>query len=90
MVFHNPIGNCFGKTCTMKKTTTWAVFGSLAINLVLGCIVALVFSVAPVAQAAELPQSAPSAPATPAPAPPKDDSKKDSYLTAVRMGWAAG
>jgi hypothetical protein len=74
----------------MKKTTTWAVLGSLAINLVLGCIVALVFSVAPAVQAAEAPHPAAGAPATPAPTPAGDGSKKDDYLVAVRMGWAAG
>ena len=72
----------------MKKTTTWAVFGSLAINLVLGCIIALVFSAAPAVQASELPQGAASAPAASPAAPAKDSSKKVDYLTAVRMGWA--
>ncbi len=74
----------------MKTTKTWAVVGSLAINLVLGCLVALVFSAAPAVQAAEAPHAGPAAPATPAPPPTQDGSKKDDYLTAVRMGWAAG
>jgi hypothetical protein len=74
----------------MKTNKTWAALGSLAINLVLGCVVALVFSVAPVAQAAESPQApATSAPAPAAP-PTQEGSKKDDYLVAVRMGWAAG
>ena len=74
----------------MKKTMTWAVMGSLAINLVLGCIVALVFSAAPAVQAAEAPHPAAGAPAAPAPPPAQEGSKKDDYLVAVRMGWAAG
>ncbi len=74
----------------MKTTKTWAVFGSLAINLVLGCVVALVFSIGPAVQAAEAPHPAASAPATPAPPPTQEGSKKDDYLVAVRMGWAAG
>jgi hypothetical protein len=74
----------------MKTTRTWAVLGSLAINFVLGCVVALVFSAAPAVQAAEAPRAPASAPATPAPPPAQDGSKKDDYLVAVRMGWAAG
>ena len=74
----------------MKPTNTWAVLGSLAINLILGCIVALVFSAAPAVQAAEAPHPAASTPATPAAPPAQDGSKKDDYLVAVRMGWAAG
>jgi hypothetical protein len=74
----------------MKKTTTWAVVGSLAINLALGGIISLVLSAVPAAQAAELPQAAASAPATPSKAPAPDANRKDDYLTAVRMGWAAG
>ena len=75
----------------MKTTTTWAVLGSLAINLVLGCIIALVFSAAPAVQAAEVPAGTAKAPATPvAAAPAPQGGKKDSYIVAVRMGWAAG
>jgi hypothetical protein len=74
----------------LKKTTTWAAVGSLAINLALGGIIALVLSAVPAAQATELPQAAASAPATPAKAPAPGANKKDDYLTAVRMGWAVG
>jgi hypothetical protein len=73
----------------VKKTTTWAVAGSLAINLALGGIIALVLSAVPAAQATELPQAPATAPA-PVKAPAPDGSKKSDYLTAVRMGWAAG
>ena len=74
----------------MKTTTTWAVLGSLTINLVLGCIIALVFSAAPAVQAAEVPAGTAKAPATPVAAPAPQGGKKDSYIVAVRMGWAAG
>jgi hypothetical protein len=74
----------------LKKTTTWAVAGSLAINLALGGVIALVLSAVPAAQATELPQAPASTPATPAKAPAQGGSKKEDYLTAVRMGWAAG
>jgi hypothetical protein len=74
----------------MKKTTTWAVVGSLAINFVLGCVVALVFSGAPTVQAAEAPHPVAGAPATPAPPAAPGGGKKDDYLVALRMGWAAG
>lgn len=74
----------------MRKTTTWAVVGSLAINLALGGIIALVLSAVPAAQATELPQVPASLPATPVKTPAQDGNKKVDYLTAVRMGWAAG
>jgi hypothetical protein len=74
----------------MKKTTTWAVLGSLAINLLLGGALALVFSAVPAAQAAELPPAPASTPAAPPKAPATGEAAKPDYLTAVRMGWAAG
>ena len=72
----------------MKLTTTWAVFGSLVINLALGLLIAAVFSVAPAAKAAEpaeMPaRTTPSQDRSPPPAPtPKQD-----HVVAVRMGWA--
>ena len=70
----------------MKKTSTWALFGTVAINIALGCAIALLFTASPAVQAAEQPSKPQHGPAP----PPKQDTKKQDYLTAVRMGWAAG
>jgi hypothetical protein len=74
------------------KTKTWGILGSLAVNLMLGLVVAAVFSVAPVAKAGESHACAAHAAAhtRPTPAQPAPAPQKRSYLTAVRMGWAAG
>jgi len=74
------------------KMTTWAVVGSLLINVMLGLAVAAVFSVAPPAQAAELhgcsgAHAAAHAGHSPA-VPGRAVSRQDSYLIAARMGWA--
>jgi hypothetical protein len=74
------------------KMTAWAVLGSLLLNLMLGLLVAAVFSVAP-AGAAELHRctGAHSAvPARPAPAPSAPARSHHSYLVEARMGWAIG
>ncbi len=71
----------------MKKTSTWALFGTVAINLALGCALALLFTASPAVQAAEQPPKPQHAPAPPS---KPGDTKKQDYLTAVRMGWAAG
>ena len=71
------------------KSTTWAVFGSLAINLVLGLLVAAVFSVAPSAQAGELGHASCTHAAhqkpTPTHAAPAPTHR--AYLVEARMGW---
>jgi hypothetical protein len=69
------------------KATTWAVLGSIAVNLVLGFLIALVFSVAPTVQADEMAGGPAQAPlvAAPDPQPPH----QGGYLVAVRMGWEA-
>lgn len=67
------------------KVTTWAVLGSLVINLALGLAVAAVFSVAP-ARAAETSHCASAHPA-------RSDRPvlvHRAYVVAARMGWAAG
>ena len=71
----------------MRKTT-WAILGSLVINLVLGLGLAAVFSVSPQAQAADLPgcSTQAAAHARPTPAPPARPGHR--YIVAVRMGWA--
>ena len=72
------------------KTTTWAAFGSLFINLVLTLVLAAVFSAAPSAQAGEpahlrcggQAKQVKQAPPQAAPAP-----TRRAYLVEVRMGW---
>ena len=77
------------------KTRTWAAFGSVIINLMLGLVIAAVFSAAPLARAdvahshgcaAHAAAHTKAAPAQPAPAAPA----RRSYIVAVRMGWAMG
>ena len=70
------------------RMTTWAILGSLAINLMLGLVVAAVFSMPPPARAAESPgcSTHPAAHARQAPAQPARSGHR--YIVAVRMGWA--
>jgi len=79
--------NAAGET-HMKMT--WAVLGSLLINMMLGLAIAAVFSVSPPAQASE-PQGCSHAAVRaghgPA-APGRAASHHDGYLIAARMGWA--
>jgi len=65
------------------RITTWAVLGSLLINLALALLVAVVFSVPP-ARAAERAQC------TGRTIHPTHTPDHRGYLVAVRMGWAAG
>jgi hypothetical protein len=70
------------------QTRSWAIFGSLLINLMLGLAIAAVFSVSPTATAADLARcpahtAAHAAPVTAQPARPGH-----RYIVAVRMGWA--
>jgi len=73
------------------KTRTWAAFGSLTVNLVLGLVIAAVFSATPQARAgqghvcaAHAAAHTYAAPAQPAPSAPVHK----SHIVAVRMGWA--
>lgn len=72
----------------MKMTKTWAVLGSLLINVMLGLVIAAVFSVTPAALAKACSASQPAAhsKSTSAPAAPAA-SGHHGYLVAVRMGW---
>jgi hypothetical protein len=70
------------------KVTTWAMLGSLCINLALGLVVAAVFSVAP-AHAAELSHCSEAA-AHARQAPARPNVVHRGYVVAARMGWAAG
>jgi len=70
------------------RVTTWAVLGSLLINLALALLVAVVFNVPP-ARAAERAQCAGrTMHATHTPDRPALVHR--GYLVAVRMGWGAG
>ena len=72
------------------RVTSWAVLGSLLINLVLALLVAAVFSVAPPARAAERAPCALGRPMHTAPTPDRPALVHRGYLVAVRMGWGAG
>ncbi|HEY0767548.1 MAG TPA: hypothetical protein VGD47_06300 [Steroidobacteraceae bacterium] len=72
------------------RVTTWAVLGSLLINLVLGLLVAAVFSVAPPARAAEHAQCAMERTLHTTRTPDRPTLVHRRYLVEVRMGWAAG
>jgi hypothetical protein len=68
------------------KVTTWAVFGSLVVNLALGLVIAAVFSVAPV-------KAAENSHCTAAHAVRSEQHPvliHRAYVVAARMGWAAG
>jgi hypothetical protein len=67
------------------KTTIWAMFGSLLVNVMLGLLIAAVFSVAPVAQATEAGGAhCPHAKQVPVRAPVR---VHRGYLVEARMGW---
>ena len=70
------------------RTATWAILGSLGINLMLGLVIAAVFSLSPPVKAAELLRCSahPVAHAPPPPAQPARSGHR--YIVAVRMGWA--
>ena len=72
------------------RVTTWAVLGSLLINLVLGLLVAAVFSVAPSAHAAERAPCGGRHPVHTTATPDRPAPVHRGYLVAVRMGWAVG
>jgi hypothetical protein len=72
------------------RVISWAVLGSLLINLVLALLVAAVFSVAPSARAAERAACAPGHPVHAMQTPDKPAPVHRGYLVAVRMGWAGG
>jgi hypothetical protein len=69
------------------KSTTWAALGSLSINLVLGLLIAALFSAAPAARAAERTQCVQHAVSSHQ-APARQAAPHRSYIVAVRMGWA--
>jgi hypothetical protein len=72
------------------KATTFGIVGSLVINLMLGVIVAAVFSVTPAAQAHEVAQCPMEHAAQPVSAPAQEREQAGGHLVAVRMGWEAG
>jgi hypothetical protein len=72
------------------RTATWAILGSLVINLMLGLVIAAVFSVSPPAKAAGLPGCSVPAAAHARQAPAQSARSGHRYIVAVRMGWAMG
>ena len=70
------------------RTRTWAMLGSLVINLLLGVAVAAVFSVSRPAVAAAAPACPANAAAHARPAPAQQARPGHRYIVAVRMGWA--
>jgi hypothetical protein len=72
------------------RTMAWGILGSLAINLMLGLVIATVFSVSPPAKAAELPGCSAQAAVHAGQAPAQPARSGHRYIVAVRMGWAMG
>ena len=72
------------------RMTSWAILGSLVINLTLALVMASLFSASLPARATESAQCSthPAAPTRQAPAPPARSGHR--YIVAVRMGWAMG
>jgi hypothetical protein len=70
------------------RTTTWAIMGSLVINLVIGLLIATVFSVSPPVTAAESTGCATHSAAHARPVPTQPARPTHRYIVAVRMGWA--
>jgi hypothetical protein len=70
------------------RTASWAILGSLCINLVLGLVIASVFSVSRPVNAAELLRCSPRATAHAPQAPVRPAQPGRRYIVAVRMGWA--
>ena len=70
------------------RTRTWAMLGSLLINLMLGVVVATVISVSRPAIAAAAPACPASQAAHARPAQTQPARSGRRYIVAVRMGWA--
>jgi hypothetical protein len=70
------------------RTTTWAIMGSLVVNLMIVLLIATVFSVPPSATAAESTGCSAHAAAHARPAPVQPARPNHRYIVAVRMGWA--
>ena len=74
----------------MKTTTAVGIMGSVVINLMLGIVIAAVFSVTPAAQARELAHCPAQHSEHTAPQPVLERGRSGGHLVAVRMGWEAG
>ena len=70
------------------RTATWAIMGSLVVNLTIALLIATAFSVPPPAAAAESTACSAHAAAHARPAPAKPARPTHRYIVAVRMGWA--
>jgi len=74
----------------VKTTTAFGVVGSVAVNLMLGLIIAAVFSVTPPVQAKEVLAQCPEQAAASASHTTPVHQHQGGHLVAVRMGWEAG
>jgi len=74
----------------MKTTTAVGIMGSIVINLMLGIVIAAVFSVAPAVQAREVAQCPAQHPQHATSQPDAERGRSGGHLVAVRMGWEAG
>jgi hypothetical protein len=74
----------------MKTTTAVGIMGSVVINLMLGIVIAAVFSVAPTAQAREVAHCPAQHAQHTTSQPAAEHGRSGGHLVAVRMGWEAG
>jgi len=74
----------------MKTTTAVGIMGSVLINLMLGIVIAAVFSVTPTAQAREIAQCPAQHTEHASGQPALERGRSGGHLVAVRMGWEAG
>lgn len=70
------------------RTRSWAIFGLLLINLMLGLAIATAFSVSRSATAADLARRPAHSATHSAPVPTHPARPGHRYIVAVRMGWA--
>jgi hypothetical protein len=75
---------------TVKTTTAVGVLGSVVINVMLGVVIAAVFSVTPAARADEVAQCARQHAEASTSHPALERGHEGGHLVAVRMGWEAG
>src|SRR6516164_6880145 len=83
---HMPRQNYRGER--YMRARSWAIVGSLVINLMLGLAIAAVFSGSPTAAAADLARCPAQTATHSAPAPAQPARSGHRYIVAVRMGWA--
>ena len=87
---HMHIVDCDREERLMKTTTAVGIMGSIVINLMLGIVIAAVFSVAPAVQAREVAQCPAQHTQHATSQPAAERGRSGGHLVAVRMGWEAG